>query len=135
VLHWFAGAFRLEVGCFELEVPLGGLVGIVDEHQVWIVFQALGLHFHGAAILFYEFSEDIFQKIGDEGDPAEEVPGGDYVDAALIAQDGRDGCKAGEPVLPCADGFGADVREDEVDGCGDRVGVGVEAEKLVGRGV
>ena len=56
------------------------------------MFQAFGLQFHGAAILFDEFCKDEFQDVGDERDPAEQVPGGDYVDAAMIS---RDGCDCG----------------------------------------
>jgi hypothetical protein len=76
-----------------------------------------------------------FSNSGTEGNPAEEIPGGDHVDAALIARDGRDGGERRKPVLPGADGFPAQVGQNEVDGRGDGVGVGVEAQKLVGRAV
>ena len=99
------------------------------------MFQAFGLHFHGAAVLLDEFGEDELQQFGAEGEPTKKIPGGDHIDAALAARDGRDRGEAGEPVFSCADGFGADVGEDEINRCGDRVGVGVEAQKLVGRGV
>ena len=135
MLHRLTGALRFQVGGFELEVPFGGAVSVVDEHEVRIVLQAFGLKFHSAAILLDEFPENKFHQFRDQRDPAEEIPGGDNVDAAVTAGDGRDGRQAGKPIFSGADGFGAQVGENEVDGGCDGVGVGVEAEKLVGRGV
>ena len=119
----------------QLEIPFGGTVGIIDQHEMRIVLQAFGLEFHGAAVLLDEFSENKFQQIRDERDPAEEIPRGHYVDAALVARNRRDRGQAGKPVFPRANGFGPDVGKDEVDGGGDRVSIGIEAQKLVGRGV
>src|SRR5208337_4480578 len=98
-------------------------------------FQALGLEFHGAAILLHEFGEDELQQLGAEGNPAKQVPGGHYVDAALVARDGSDGGQAGEPVFSGANDFRTQVGQDEIDGRGDRIGVGVEAQKFVGSAV
>src|SRR6266496_1882827 len=53
----------------------------------------------------------------------------------MIARDGSNGGQAGEPVFPRADGFGANVGEHEIDGRGHGIGVGVEAQQFVGRGV
>src|SRR5579872_7626114 len=98
MLHRLAGALGFEVRGFQLEIPFGGAVGIVDQHQVWIVLHAFGLHFHGAAILFDELSKNKFQEPGNEWNPSKEVPGGDDVDAAMRARDWSDSCQAGEPV-------------------------------------
>src|ERR1700676_4837561 len=84
----------LEHGVLQTEIPFCRTVGVVDQHEVRIVFQALGLQFHGAAILLYEFSEDEFQQLGAEGNPAEQIPCGHYVDAAPVARDGSDGGEA-----------------------------------------
>ena len=81
------------------------------------------------------FAKTNFRTFGNERDPAKEIPGGDYVDAAMVARDGRDRGEAGEPVFSGADGFGAKVGQDEIDGGGDGIGVGVEAQQFVGRGV
>ena len=135
MLHFCAGAFGFQVRGLQLEIPLRGAVGVVDQHEVRVVLQAFGLQFHGAAVLLDEFREDEFQHVRDEGDPAEQIPGGDDVDAAMTARDGRDRGQAGEPVFSGANGFGANVGQDEIDGGGDGIGVGVEAQQLVGRGV
>jgi hypothetical protein len=90
-------------GALQPEIPFRGAVGVVDQHQVRIMFQALGLQFHGAAVLLHKFCEDEFQQLGAEGNPAKQIPGGDYIDAALVARDWSDGGQAGEPVLAGAD--------------------------------
>ena len=61
MLHLCAGALGFQVGGFQLEIPFGGAVGVVDQHEVRIVLQAFGLEFHGAAVLLDEFRENKFQ--------------------------------------------------------------------------
>src|SRR5215469_1727476 len=97
-----------------------------------VVFQAFGLHLHRAAVLLDELPEDKLQYAGDERNPAEEIPGRDHVDSAVIASDGGNCRQAGEPVLTGANYFSANVGQNEIDGCGYGIGVGVEAQKLVG---
>ena len=128
-------ALRFQVRGFELKVPFGRAIRVINQHQVWIVFQPFRLQFHGSAVLLYEFRENIFQQPGYKRNPAKEIPRGDYIDAAVAARDWRDGGKAGEPVLPGANGFRANVGEPEIDGGGNRVGIGIETQKLVGRRV
>ena len=91
MLHRIAGSFGFEVRGLELEVPFGRTVGVINQHEMRIVLQAFGLEFHGAAVLLDEFGENEFQQLRTEGEPAEEIPGGDDIDAALIPGDGRDG--------------------------------------------
>ena len=43
---------------FQLEIPFGGTVGVVDQHEMRIVLQAFGLQFHRVAILFDELCEN-----------------------------------------------------------------------------
>ena len=52
------------------------------------------------AVLLHEFCEDEFQELGAEGNPAEEIPGGDYVDAALVAGYGSYGGQVENQYLP-----------------------------------
>lgn len=132
----FSAVFlHLQHGALQSEIPFCRAVGVVDQHEVRIVFQALGLPFHGAAVLLDEFAEDELQEIGAEGDPAKKVPGGYYVDAAPVTCDGRYGGEAREPVFPGANDLRTEVRQHKIDGRGDRVGIGVETQKLVGSAV
>jgi hypothetical protein len=130
-----SGAAGLEIGLLELEIPLGGTIGVVDQHEMGIVLQTFRLSFHGLAILLDELGKNELQQLGAERHPPEDIPGGDYVDAALAARNRRDGRQAREPVLPCLDGLPTHVWEREVDGGRDGIGVGVELEQLVGRTV
>ena len=90
MLHLSPGAFRFEISGLQLEIPFGGTIGIVNQHEMRIVLQAFGLQFHGAAILLDEFREDEFEQARAKRHPAEKIPGGDDVDAALVARNGRD---------------------------------------------
>jgi hypothetical protein len=55
VFDFCAGALGFLVRGFQLEIPFGGAVGVVDQHEVRVVLKAFGLQFHGAAVLFDEF--------------------------------------------------------------------------------
>src|SRR5579864_7086861 len=59
--HRLAGALGVEVCGFELEVPLSGEVGVVDQHQMGIMLESFGLQFHCAPILFDKFGKDELQ--------------------------------------------------------------------------
>ena len=83
-----SSAAGIEIGLLELEIPLGGTIGVVDQHEMGIVFQTFRLLFHGLAILLDELGKNELQQLGAERHPAKDVPGGDYVDAAMIAGDG-----------------------------------------------
>ena len=135
MVHFCAGALGFEVGGFQLEIPFRWAVGVINQHQMWIVLQAFGLEFHGAAVLLDEFPEDEFQQAGNEWNPAKKIPGGDDVNAAMVAANGRDRGQAGEPVFSGANGFGAQVGKNEINGSGDGIGVRIEAQQVVGRGV
>ena len=115
MLHGGSRAFGFQVRGLQLEIPLGGAVGVVDQHEVRVVLETFGLEFHGAAVLLDEFGENEFQKLGAERHPAKNIPGGDDVDAALAARDRRNGGKAGEPVFSGANLFEALIGQDEID--------------------
>jgi hypothetical protein len=89
MLHLTAGAFGFEMSRLQLKIPFRGTVRIVDQHEMRIMLQALGLQFHGAAILLNEFREDKLQQLRAKRQPAKNVPRCDDVDAALIAGDRR----------------------------------------------
>jgi hypothetical protein len=135
MLKLAASATGIEMGLLELEVPLGGTIGVVDQHEMGIVFQTFRLSLHGLAILLDKLGKNELQQLGAERHPSEDVPGGHHVDAAMIAGDGGNRSQAREPVLPCPDRLPTHVWEREVDGGRDGIGVGVELEQLVGRTV
>ena len=124
------GAARLDEIGFEREIPFGGAVRVVDQHEARIVFQALGLADHRFLILpqkgFGESAENEYGK--------RNIPRGDEIDAAKIAANRSDGGAAGKPKLAGLNDFGAHVGENEVDGGGDG-SAGHFFEQLVGRAV
>ena len=116
MLHFPAGALGFEVRGFQLEIPLRRPVGVVDQHEMGIVLQAFGLHFHRAAVLLDELREDEFQETWYKRNPAKQVPGGDDVDAALCARDRSNRRQAREPIFAGTNRLGANVRQYEIDG-------------------
>ena len=78
----WVGAGAGEAALLEGEVPLGGLVGVVDEHEAGVGAKAAGLLDHGLLILTNEAGAEEFDQRCDEGDVVADVPGGDDVDAA-----------------------------------------------------
>ena len=65
--HLASASASFQMGCLQGEIPFGGAVGIVDQHQVGIVLQAFGLSLHSLPILLYKFGEDELQQAGTEG--------------------------------------------------------------------
>src|ERR1039457_2732220 len=115
------GLLHLQVSALQSEIPFCGAIRVVDQHEMRIVLQSFGLEFHGAAVLLDEFCEDELQQLGAKGNPAEEVPGSDDVNAALVARDGRNGSDARKPVFTGADDFRTQIGQNEIDGGGDRL--------------
>jgi len=113
--HFASASASFQMGCLQGEIPFGGAVGIVDQHQVRIVFQALGLSLHSLPILLDKFGEDELQQARTKGQPSEEVPGSDYVNAAVVAGDWRDRSEAGKPILARANGLNAKVGKNKID--------------------
>jgi len=116
MLHFPAGAPGFEMRGFQLEIPLRGTVGVVDQHKVGIVLQAFGLQFHRAAVLLDKFRKDKFQETRHEWNPAKQVPGGDDVDATLSARDRSNRRQAREPIFAGTNRLGAHVRQYEING-------------------
>jgi hypothetical protein len=109
-------AFRFKAGLLEGKVPLGGLVGIVNEHEAGVVAQSFSLLNHGDLILADETSAKELRDRRDEGDAVKDVPRGDDVDAAGGRGDRGDGGQRGEPLVAGLDDLGAAVGQGEVDG-------------------
>ena len=123
----------VESGLLEREVPFGGFVGVIDEHEAWIVAQAVGLLDHSDLILANESRAKEPGDWRDKGGVVKDVPRSDHVDAAGCAGNGRDGGERGEPLFAAANDLSAAIGQREVDGCFD--GLAVDAEQLVRRGV
>ena len=61
MFHLRARALGFQVCRLQSEVPLGGAIGVFDQHQMRIVFETFALQFHGAAVLLDKFGENKFQ--------------------------------------------------------------------------
>ncbi len=83
------------------------------------MLQSFRLICHRLAVLFDELRKDKFQQRRSKRHPAKNIPASHDVDAALVARDWRNRGKAGEPVLSRANGFEAQVRQNEINGGGD----------------
>src|SRR5579872_4685662 len=93
VLNLCSRASGLQMGGLQLEIPLRWTVGIVDQHEVRVVQQAFSLQFHRAPVLLDEFGKNELQKFRTERQPAKNIPGGDYVNAAVVASNRRNRCE------------------------------------------
>ena len=83
------------------------------------MFQAFGLFLHGLPVLLDKFGEDELQQAGTKGQPSEQIPGGNYVNAAVVAGDWRNRSEAGKPIFARANGLNAKVGKNEIDGRSD----------------
>ena len=90
MVQWTAGLHGCEVGGFQLVVPLGRSVGVVDQHQRRFVLQADRLPLHGLFILLHEDIGEIAEQGLGEREPGKNVPGGGEVDPTLLLTDRRD---------------------------------------------
>src|SRR5882672_1217206 len=91
MLKFAAIFFHIEIRVLQPEVPLRRTVGVVDQHQMWVIAQAFGLQFHRPPILLDKLRKDKLQHLGREWYPAKDVPCRNYVNTAMIAGDGRYG--------------------------------------------
>ena len=76
-----------------------------------------------------------FSSSGAKGIQRNNIPAGDHVNAAVVAGNGRDCRQRRKPILPGANGFEAKIGQNEINGRGDGIGVGVKAQQLVRRAV
>ena len=114
-----AGALGFEMGGIQSEIPFRGAVGVVNQHEMRIVFQAFGLLRHRLRILRDEArAEDANDDVHD-GDEAEHIPGSAKIQAAEIAANGRDDGAARKPHFPRANLLEAIAGQREIDCRGD----------------
>src|SRR5580693_10160928 len=135
MLHLPAGSGRLQIRRLQLEIPLRRTIRVVDQHQMRIVLQALRLILHRLPVLFDELRKHKFQQRRSKRHPAENVPASHHINTAMAARDGRHGGQAGKPILPCPNGFEAQVGQNKIDGGRDRIRVRVKPQQLVRRAV
>ena len=99
------------------------------------MLQAFGLILHRLPVLFDKLRKHKLQQPGPERHPAKNVPASHDVDAAMIARDWRHCGQAGEPVLPCPNGFQTHVGQNKINGGRDRIRIRVKPQQLVRRTV
>ena len=117
MLHRLTGAARVEPGLLQREVPFGGAVGVVDEHEVGVVLQANCLALHGLLVLAYKFlAKEAANGQHQWSRPAKNIPRGTHVDAAMVLGDGRDRGQSREPSFAAAHCFKTQVGQDEING-------------------
>src|SRR5689334_7105724 len=127
------GGLSIEARLLQPEIPFGWPIGIVDQHQRRVVPEAVCLFDHRLLVLPHEARAEEASNRCDEWHVIEDVPGGDYIDAAGGRRDWGDCGQAGEPLISATNGFEAAVRKDKIDGGGDRLTV--DPEQFVRRAV
>lgn len=85
-----AGALRFEMRGLELEIPFGGTIRVVNQHQMRIRFQADRLFGHRVGILRDKPRPKNFDDESDDGHIAQDVPCRAEIETAKIAANGRD---------------------------------------------
>ena len=78
-----------ETGLLEGEVPFGGLVRVVDEHERRVEAETTGLLDHGLLVLRDEARAEELGHAGHERYAVKDVPGGGDIDAAGAGRDRR----------------------------------------------
>src|SRR5579863_2743999 len=135
MLHLPTSAAPLQIRRLQLEVPLRRTIRVVDQHQMRIMLQALRLILHRLAVLFDKLCKHKFQQRRSKRNPAKNIPASHHVDPAMAARDGRYGCQAGKPILPCANGFEAQVGQNKINGGRNRIRIRVQPQQPVRRAV
>src|ERR1700721_4527787 len=77
-----AMVFPIEPRLLQREVPLGGTVRVIDQHEGWIMAQSLRLLDHGLLILTYETRTEEACYRCDKGNEVKEIPRGNNSAAA-----------------------------------------------------
>ena len=109
--HCRAGAPRLQQVRFQPEIPLGGPVGIVDQHQPWIVLQSLSLQDHRLLIL----AQELLRKDPENRYRQQQIPSRHKINPAKVPLHGRYGRSAGKPQLPAPNLLRPDIRQHKID--------------------
>src|SRR5438105_6866483 len=110
MLHRLATAARIEAGLLEREVPFGGAVGVVNQHEIGVIAQALSLLFHGALVLANEFlSEEAADRQNQRRGPAKNIPRRANINAAMAGSDRGYGGERGKPSIAAAHYLVAEV--------------------------
>ncbi|CAE6715881.1 hypothetical protein NSPZN2_11445 [Nitrospira defluvii] len=111
-----SGLHRSQVGGFQLVVPLGRGVGVVDQHQCRFVFQSHRLPLHCLFVLLHENIGEIPEQGLGEREPGKDVPGGGKIDPALLLPHRRHGGTRGDEHRSALHELKPLIGEDEVDG-------------------
>src|SRR5690348_509165 len=109
--HRRASASGFQQVRLQPEIPLGGPVRIVNQHQTRVVLQTFGLQDHRFLVL----SQELPREDAKNRHRQEQIPGSHEINPAKIALDGRDRRPARKPQLPAANFFRADIRQQKID--------------------
>jgi hypothetical protein len=82
--HRLAGCSGFDPRLLEGEVPFGGAICIINEHEGGVVFQALRLLDHGELVLLHESLTEKTSNRSYKWDVVEDIPGGVDIDTACI---------------------------------------------------
>src|ERR1700733_3341871 len=111
-----AMVFPIEPRLLQSEVPLGGAVRVIDQHESRIIAQSLRLLDHGLLILTYKTRTEEACYRCDQWHVVEDIPCGDHINSAGGRRDRCNRGEAGEPLLVATNRFPAPVGQHKVDG-------------------
>src|SRR5712692_1196438 len=103
---------RLDQVGLQREIPLRRPVRIVDQHQPRVMLQSLRLPDHRLLILA---EKNLAEDPENRNRQKKQIPSRHEIDPAKVPPHWRHRCSAGEPHLPAAVFFRADIRQHKVD--------------------
>src|SRR5262249_61864197 len=99
MIQFAATLARGDIRRFQPVVPPGRHIRIAQEHHRRCRAQAYSLTFHGSLVLIEKYTGKTAHEHGQERHPAETIPGGAEVNAALILSDWCDRSPRGKPPM------------------------------------
>jgi hypothetical protein len=117
MVQFAATLARGEIRRFQPIVPPGGHIRIAQEHHRRCRAQAYSLTFHGPLVLIEKYAGKTAYEQGQERHPAETIPRGAEVNAALVLRDWCDRGLRGKPPTAGLHQLQPQVRQHKIDCC------------------
>lgn len=114
-----ARAFRFEMGSFQLEIPFGGTIGVVNQHEMRIRFQSFSLLGHRSRVLCDKAWTENAHNEANNGYNSQHIPRSAKIETAQIAANWRYDSAAGKPQTAGAHLLEPISGEREINGGGD----------------